>query len=94
MLVASVGPRDQAAKFHAENALLAPDTAKIEARRAVVWPANMFSYTYGKLAILKLREETKAREKEKFDLVKFHDRLLSVGLVPIKYIGPLAFGAN
>ena len=85
---------DQAAKFHAENALLAPDTAKIEARRAVVWPANMFSYTYGKLAILKLREETKAREKEAFDLVKFHDRLLSVGLVPIKYVGPLAFGTK
>ena len=85
---------DEAAKFHAENALLAPDMAKLEARRAVVWPANMFSYTYGKLAILRLREEAKAREKEKFDLVKFHDRVLSVGQVPMKYVGPLAFGTK
>jgi uncharacterized protein (DUF885 family) len=42
----------EGAKFLEENALLAPEAAKIEARRAVVWPANMFSYTYGKLAIL------------------------------------------
>jgi uncharacterized protein (DUF885 family) len=82
------------AKFLADNALIAPETAKIEARRAVVGPANMFSYMYGKLAILKLRDEVKAREKEKFDLVKFHDRLLAVGLVPIKYVGPLAFGTR
>jgi hypothetical protein len=82
------------AKFLEENALLAPEAAKIEARRAVVWPANMFSYTYGKLSILKLRDEVKAREKEKFDLVKFHDRLLAVGLVPIKDVGPVAFGTK
>ena len=85
---------EQGAAFLAENALLAPEAAKIEARRAVVWPANMFSYTYGKLAIVKLREEVKARDKEKFDLAKFHDRLLSAGLMPIKYVGPVAFGTK
>jgi uncharacterized protein (DUF885 family) len=85
---------EQGAKYLEEHALLAPEAAKIEARRAVVWPANMFSYTYGKLAILKLRDEVRAREKEKFDLVKFHDRLLKLGLVPIKYVGPVAFGTK
>jgi uncharacterized protein (DUF885 family) len=85
---------EQGAKFLADNAMLAPEAAKIEARRAVVWPANMFSYTYGKLTILKLREEAKAREGAAFDLVKFHDRLLSVGFMPIKYVGAVAFGSR
>ncbi len=83
---------EQAAKFLEDNALLAPEAAKIEARRGVVWPANMYSYTYGKLAILRLRERVKAREKERFDLVAFHDRLLSLGAPPMRYVGPAAFG--
>ncbi len=85
---------DQALKVLEESALLSPEAAKIEARRAVVWPANMYSYTYGKLAILKLRDRVKAKEKERFDLVSFHDRLLSLGSVPIRYIGPTAFGVE
>ena len=53
---------DAGAKLLEDNALLAPEAAKIEARRALVAPANMFCYTYGKLAILRLREAVKARE--------------------------------
>jgi uncharacterized protein (DUF885 family) len=41
---------------------------------------------------LRLRDKVKEREKDKFDLVRFHDRLLSVGAVPVRYLGPSAFG--
>jgi uncharacterized protein (DUF885 family) len=85
---------EQAARFLEDNALLAPATAEIEARRAVVWPANMFSYTYGKLSILKLREKVRAREKDGFDLARFHDRFLAIGAIPVRYIGPAAFGVG
>jgi uncharacterized protein (DUF885 family) len=85
---------EQAAELVQKNAFLAPGAAQIEARRAVVAPANMYTYTYGKLAILRLREGVKAREKEKFELARFHDRLLSVGAVPVRYLGPAAFGTG
>jgi uncharacterized protein (DUF885 family) len=82
------------AKFLEDNAMLAPEAAKIEARRAVVRPANMFSYTYGKLAILKIRDAVKAREGASFDLQRFHDRLLSIGYGPVKTVGEVAFGVK
>jgi uncharacterized protein (DUF885 family) len=83
---------DAAAKFLSETAFLAPDAAKMEAFRAVLSPANMFAYTYGKLSILKLRERVKASEGDKFDLVRFHDRLLAFGAIPVRYAGKGAFG--
>jgi uncharacterized protein (DUF885 family) len=82
----------QGAKFMAENAMLAPTAAKIEARRAVVGPANMFTYTYGKLKILAMRDAVKAKEGSAFDLRKFHDRLLAVGGMPVDTAREVAFG--
>ena len=83
---------DAAAKFLSETAFLAPEAAKMEAFRAVISPANMFSYTYGKLTILKLRDRVKAKEGSNFDLVRFHDRLLAFGAIPVRYAGSGAFG--
>ncbi len=85
---------DAGAKVLETIALLPREAAVIEARRAVIHPANMFAYTYGKLAILKMKEAMKAREGDRFDLVRFHDRLLSIGAVPVAYAGKAAFGLN
>ncbi len=83
---------DAATKFLTDTAFIGPEAAKIEAFRAVLGPANMFSYTYGKLSILKLRDRVKAKEGDKFDLVRFHDRLLAFGAIPVRYAGKGAFG--
>jgi uncharacterized protein (DUF885 family) len=56
-----------------------------EARRGVSDP-GYFSYTVGKLEILKLREDVKAKEGTNFSLQNFHDRFLSAGLIPINII--------
>jgi uncharacterized protein (DUF885 family) len=85
---------DDAAKLLEERALLPPEAARMEARRALVHPANMFSYTYGKLSILRMRQAVEARDKERFDLVRFHDRLLSVGAIPVRYVPKVAFGLD
>ncbi len=85
---------DQGAKFLEDNAMLAPVGARMEALRAVVWPVYMFTYTYGKLAILRLREKVEATEGAKFNLVSFHDRLLALGAVPVSYAGPAVFGVE
>jgi uncharacterized protein (DUF885 family) len=83
---------EEGAKKLEEHAMLAPEAARIEARRALLWPANMFTYTYGKLKILDMLQRVKEREKDRFDLVSFHDRMLVVGAVPIRYMGAAAFG--
>jgi hypothetical protein len=83
---------DDAAKLLSEKAFLAPEAAKMESRRAVLWPANMFTYTYGKLAIIKLRERVRAKQGTSFDAIVFHDKLLSLGAIPLRHAAHASFG--
>jgi uncharacterized protein (DUF885 family) len=85
---------EDGAKLLEERALLTPEAARMEARRALVRPVNMFSYTYGKLAILRLRQAVQNREGRAFDLARFHDALLSVGTIPVGYVANFAFGLD
>jgi uncharacterized protein (DUF885 family) len=85
---------EDGAKLLEERALLTPEGARIEARRALVRPVNMFSYTYGKLAILRLRQAVQSREGRAFDLERFHDAMLSVGTIPVGYVANIAFGLD
>jgi uncharacterized protein (DUF885 family) len=42
-----------------------------------------FAYTLGKLQILQLREEAKAKLGARFSLRRFHDALLAHGMPPV-----------
>ena len=44
------------------------------------------NYTVGKLEILKLRDDYRAKMGDAFSLTEFHDRFLAAGLVPVKII--------
>ncbi len=59
--------------------------AEREARRGTMDPTYLV-YTLGKMEIMKLREEWKARLGTSFRLGEFHDRLLSFGMPPIKVV--------
>jgi len=59
--------------------------AEREARRGTLDPTYLV-YTLGKMQIMKLREEYRARMGASFKLGEFHDRLLSYGMPPIKII--------
>jgi uncharacterized protein (DUF885 family) len=85
---------DQGQGMLEEHAFLAPAAARMEARRGMVSPANMFAYTYGKVTIQRLRDAVKAKEGSSFDLVHFHDRLLAIGALPVRYMGKVAFGVE
>ena len=76
---------DDAVKTMKESCLVPDAEAFKEARRGVEDP-GYFSYTLGKLEILKLRADVEAIEGEKYTLQKFHDRFLSAGLVPVNII--------
>lgn len=56
-----------------------------EARRGTNDP-GYYSYTLGKLEILKLREDAERAQGKAFSLTKFHDQFMNSGLVPVSII--------
>jgi uncharacterized protein (DUF885 family) len=82
---------DEASRFFAEHAHMAPGPARQEARRCAFEPRTL-TYTLGKLLILKLRADVQRAEQGAFDLCSFHDRFLSAGAPPIPLVREEIFG--
>ena len=74
-----------ATKFFQDNCYYEYKPAYQEALRGTFDPGYL-SYTLGKLQIMKLRDEYKTQEGDKFSLQKFHDILLDNGMPPIQLI--------
>ena len=74
-----------ATKMMGEQCFQPASVAYKEARRGTSDP-GYFSYTLGKLEILKLREDVEKKEGKNFSLAHFHDRFLGAGLIPIAVI--------
>ena len=62
-----------------------PSVAPGEAKRGTNDP-GYYSYTLGKLEILKLRADAQKKEGKAFSLTKFHDAFMNAGLVPVSVI--------
>jgi uncharacterized protein (DUF885 family) len=73
---------EQAVRVFREEAFLEEASARREAERGTFDPSYIL-YSAGKLMLLKLREDYKARMGGKFSLREFHDTLLGNGTVPI-----------
>ena len=58
-------------------------------KRATLTQVQLCSYFTGFTEIVDLREAIKNKEKEQFDLKKFHETFLSFGSAPVKYIAAL-----
>ena len=76
---------DDATKFFVANCYYEEKTSRQEAMRGTFDPGYLY-YTLGKLQILKLREDYKAQEGDKFSLKKFHDEMLKHGMPPIRLL--------
>jgi uncharacterized protein (DUF885 family) len=76
---------EQAERRFVEDCFQDRATAREQATRATFDP-GYFAYTFGKIQILKLREEAKAALGAKFSLQRFHDALLSHGSPPVALI--------
>jgi uncharacterized protein (DUF885 family) len=57
--------------------------AEIEVDRYIAMPAQALSYMIGMIEIERARESATAREGSAFSLKNFHDRVLSLGQVPL-----------
>jgi uncharacterized protein (DUF885 family) len=84
---------DQATAFFMDNAFVGREPAYREAVRGTQDPLYGY-YTLGKLMLLKLRDDYRAKMGAKFELATFHDALLSHGDPPIYYIRQLLLGPN
>lgn len=76
---------DDATKFFHANCYYEAKPSRSEAMRGTFDPGYL-NYTLGKLQILKLREDYKTQEGEKFSLEKFHDEMLDHGMPPIRLL--------
>lgn len=77
---------EEAAQRFEQDAMLAPEAALSEARRATYDP-TYGRYTWGKLEIMALRDEARARWGKRYSLRRFHDALLALGSPPLGTIG-------
>jgi uncharacterized protein (DUF885 family) len=73
---------EQGVRFFRDEAYLEDASARREAERGTFDPSYVL-YTTGKLMLLKLREDYRAKDPSGFSLRKFHDRLLANGTVPV-----------
>ncbi|HEY3282619.1 MAG TPA: DUF885 domain-containing protein, partial [Armatimonadota bacterium] len=73
---------EEATAFFQREGYQAAPSAEMEAKRGTTDPHYLI-YTLGKLQILELREECKAAWGGGFTLRRFHDALLSHGIMPI-----------
>jgi len=81
--------RRRAIDFMLENTALAENNIVNEVDRYIAWPAQAVAYKTGQIEILRLREETKQRLRDQFDIREFHDALLGDGAVPLKALQQL-----
>lgn len=73
---------EQGVRLFRDEAYLEESAARREAERGTFDPSYVL-YSLGKLMVLKLREDVKAAQGDRFTLRTFHDTLLANGTVPL-----------
>jgi uncharacterized protein (DUF885 family) len=84
---------DQGTQFFMDNAFVGREPAYRESVRGTQDPLYGY-YTLGKLMLLKLRDDYRAKTGSQFNLASFHDALLSHGDPPIYYLRRLLLGPD
>lgn len=75
----------QAVEFFQTQGLQSKKVAEMESKRGTEDPTYLY-YTYGKLEILKLRDEYKKKLGAGYSLRKFHDAFLAEGAIPLPLV--------
>ncbi len=77
---------EEAVEFLVTEALIEPVNARREVRRYVLAPTQPLSFLVGKLELMRLRDEERARAGDRFSLPEFHAGLLAGGAMPIALV--------
>jgi uncharacterized protein (DUF885 family) len=84
---------DEAHRFFIEEGYQEKVVGEMETYRGTEDPTYLY-YTLGKLEILKLREDYRAKQGAAFSLLDFHDRFNRAGFLPIKLIRREIMGSD
>lgn len=76
---------DQAAQFFVTEGYQSPSIGMVETKRGTS-DATYLYYTLGKLEIMQLRADVKAKQGSAFNLQNFHDDFMRQGFAPVKVI--------
>ncbi|HSK94001.1 MAG TPA: DUF885 domain-containing protein [Candidatus Angelobacter sp.] len=75
--------RQQAIDFMTDHTALGLNNIANEVDRYTAWPGQALAYKLGQLEILRLRDEARARQGDRFDISRFHDAVLGEGALPL-----------
>ena len=78
--------REQAIQFSLEHEAESEASITSEIERYMVAPGQALSYKIGQLKILELRERSKEKLGEKFDIREFHNQVLNSGSLPLEIL--------
>lgn len=76
---------DEAVDFFVKEGFQSRAVGQVETKRGTSDPTYLY-YTLGKLEILKLRADIKARQGKNFNLMQFHNAFIQQGFAPIKIV--------
>ena len=74
------------------NSALTRTNIENEVDRYVAMPGQALAYMVGRLELVRLREQTRARLGGGFDLRAFHDLVLGTGGVPLSVLAEVVDG--
>ena len=75
--------RQQMVDFFKQHTAMDDQNIQTEVDRYISWPGQALSYRLGQQKILELREHARKELGSRFDVRQFHERVLSLGPVPL-----------
>jgi len=75
--------REQAIQFSLDNEAESKASITTEIERYMAIPGQALSYKIGQLKIIELRKKAEAKMGTKFDIRKFHEKVLESGVMPL-----------
>lgn len=78
--------RQQAIDFMAESSGLSMNNIVSEVDRYIAWPGQALAYKTGELKIRELRARAEQKLGKKFDVRRFHDKVLENGALPLSIL--------
>jgi uncharacterized protein (DUF885 family) len=78
--------RERALNYMSDRTALSSHEVETEIDRYISWPGQALSYMLGCIQIKNIRQEAEAKLGQQFDIRAFHDKLLSLGSVPLEVL--------
>lgn len=78
--------RQKAIDYFKENAAKSEQDITNEIDRYISWPGQALAYKIGQLKFIELRDKSKEKLGEQFDIKAFHDIVLGQGAVPLNVL--------